>query len=639
MPMSVAGALALIAVVGLGCQWLAWRVKLPAILFLLLSGVLLGPGLGWIQPDYLFKELLFPLVSLSVAIILFEGSLTLHLTQIKDVGKVVRKLVTLGALVTWAMIALAARWLIGLNWDMAWLFGALVVVTGPTVIVPMLRTIRVNARIGNILRWEGIIIDPIGALLAVLVFEWIISRSAEGGPLGHTALLFAEVVGVGGLTGLVTGYALGQALRRHWLPDYLQALATLALVLGSFTFANHLAHESGLLTVTVMGMLLANMKGVEIEGILSFKENLTVMLISGLFILLAARLDLHDLWMLGAPAIALLLVIHFIVRPVSVWLCSWGSELSWKDKAMIAWIGPRGIVAAAVSALFALRLEQNGVADAQVLSALSFAVIIGTVLFQSATARPLAKRLGVAEPEPRGFIFIGANTVARELAKLLEQNQVPVLMVDPSWENIREARMAGLRTFHGNPLSRHADTYLDLVGYGRMLALSPQREVNVLASLRYRPEFGRRNIFALQTSKDTQTSARQLISEEYQGRYLGATGGSEGLTYSKFASLIRQGARLRTTRLSDDFTFEAWKAQHGSDRCPLFAITPKGEVQIFSNEASPQPRSGWLLLSFDMDVEKEKEKVQIKAQEKSQASVEKAERSGDDALSSSPATS
>ncbi|MFB9885794.1 cation:proton antiporter [Balneatrix alpica] len=621
MPMSAAAILALIAVVGLACQWVAWRVKLPAILFLLLSGIALGPLLGWVAPDALFGELLFPLVSLSVAIILFEGSLTLHLDQIRDVGKVVRRLVSIGAAVTWLIIAVATHWLLGLSWAMSWLFGALVVVTGPTVIVPMLRTVRANSRIGNVLRWEGIIIDPIGALLAVLVYEWIISQSLEGGAISHTAILFAEIVLVGVVSGAVAGYAIGEALRRHWLPEYLQNLATLALVLATFTFANYLAHESGLLAVTVMGMWLANMKGVHIEEILSFKENLTVLLISGLFVLLAARLDLSQLWALGVPALVLLAVIHFVARPIAVWISSYGSDLKWQEKALISWIGPRGIVAAAVSALFALRLEQSGYADAQILTALTFAVIIGTVMFQSATARPLAQWLGVADPEPRGFIIIGANQVARELAKVLEQNHLPVLLVDPSWENIREARMMGLRTFHGNPLSRHADMYLDLVGYGRVLAMSPQRELNVLASLRYRPEFGKQNIFAVQTSKDAQGSVRQLISEEYQGLYLG----EEGLTYGKFANLLRQGARLRTTKLTEDFNFEAWKAQHQKGRCPLFALTPKGHVQVFTLENGLQPKAGWQIISFDMEIEKEKEKAQEKAQEK----AEKTEKPAD----------
>ncbi|MFP8965725.1 cation:proton antiporter [Pokkaliibacter sp. CJK22405] len=602
--------LALIALAGLGCQWIAWRIKLPAILLLLLCGIVLGPVGGVIHPEVLFGDLLFPLVSLAVAIILFEGSLTLHFNQLRDISKVVRRLVSLGAIITWVVIAAASHWLIALHWDMSFLFGALVVVTGPTVIVPMLRTIRVSARIGNVLRWEGIVIDPIGALLAVLVFEWIISSNAGTGAFSHAAWLFAKVVFVGGFTGAAAGYALGVVLRRHWLPEYLQALGTLASVLAVFTLANTLVHESGLLAVTIMGMWLANMKGVETEDILSFKENLTLMLISALFIILAARLDLEQLWQLGMPALALLAVIMFIARPLAVWASTLGSDLTKRERAMIAWIGPRGIVAAAVSSLFALRLEQNGLEDADILSTLTFAIIIGTVVFQSATARPIARYLGVADPEPNGFIFIGANRVARELAKIFQQNKLPVLLVDPSWENIRDARMAGLRTFHGNPLSRHADTYLDLVGYGRLLALSPQRELNVLASLRYRPEFGRRNIFALQTSKDTRSSQKQVISADYQGRYLGSWEGDEALTFSKFSSLLSQGARLRTTKLSEDFAFEQWWKQHSSSRYLLFAISPKGQVEIFSNESNPQPKANWILISLDVEVETEADKAQ-----------------------------
>lgn len=348
-----------IGVAAVGCQWLAWRLKLPAILFLLLSGILAGPVLGWLDPQELFGPLLMPLVSLAVALILFEGSLTLHLSEWREIGKVVHRLVTIGALSTWAVITLATHWLLGFDWLLALLFGTLTLVTGPTVIVPMLRVVRPKASIANILRWEGIVIDPIGALLAVVVYSFIIA-SAEGQGLQHSLMTFGGVILCGSLFGIVGGWVLGTIMRRQWLPEYLHNLATLAAVLGIFIGANQVMHESGLLAVTLMGMWMANMKDVDVRHILHFKENLSVLLISGLFILLAARLDLHALIALGPLVLILLLVIQFIARPLNVLLSTAGSNLSWRERALLAWIAPRGIVAAAVSAIFAIRLDQAG---------------------------------------------------------------------------------------------------------------------------------------------------------------------------------------------------------------------------------------------------------------------------------------
>src|SRR5690625_6195375 len=328
-----------VVLIGFLCQWLAWRVRLPAILFLLLSGLVLGPVTGLLGPELLVDDVVFPLVSLAVAVILFEGSLTLEFHQIRDVGRTVRRLVSLGAAITWVLIALATRWMLGADWAMAWLFGALVVVTGPTVIVPMLRSVRPNARISNVLRWEGILIDPIGALLAVLVYEWIVvSQGAPAAMFGHSLLLFAKLVTVGSVVGLACGMALGLALRRRWLPSLLESLATLALVLLAFSASSQLSQESGLLAVTVMGIYLANRKDINTNQILFFKEQLTLLLPSILFIVLAARMQPAHVLALGWPMLGLLAFIHFVARPAALWASTTGTELNWRERLMLSWI-------------------------------------------------------------------------------------------------------------------------------------------------------------------------------------------------------------------------------------------------------------------------------------------------------------
>ncbi|MBA4503709.1 cation:proton antiporter [Marinobacterium marinum] len=580
-----------LALASLACQWLAWRWRLPAILFLLLTGILLGPIGGLLSPDDFLDELLFPLVSISVALILFEGSLTLKFSELRETGPVVRRLVTWGALITWLVISLAAYGLIGLSPPLAALFGALVVVTGPTVIVPMLRTLRATPRIAEVLRWEGILIDPLGALLAVLVFQWLIATGNGDNGLFASLLVFMKVTLVGTGAGLLAGWLLSSALRRHWVPEYLEVLATVSLVLVTFALSNQLAHESGLLAVTLMGIWLANARGINIEGILAFKEHLAVLLISGLFILLAARLDLTALLALGWPALALLAVIQFIARPLSVWVSTLGSRLSWQERSLIAWIGPRGIVAAAVSALFAIKLEQAGYEGAGLISALTFAVIIGTVVFQSATARPIAKLLGVTEPEPRGLLLIGANPAARALAECLQKEEIPLLMVDTHWDAIRDARMHGIRTLCGNPLATVIDDRLDLAGLGHLLTLTPQREWNALLCQHFQRDFPAHHIFSVRT--DQHQKARLKLAEEHQGQRLGP----ETLSFSTLAGLISRGARFRATRFSDNFSYTHWQAQDADNtRIPIALISPDRHLTLLSDAENLAPETGWTLV-------------------------------------------
>ncbi|BBT18498.1 sodium/hydrogen antiporter [Metapseudomonas otitidis] len=585
-------ALGGIGLAALCSQWLAWRLRLPAILFLLLSGILAGPVLGVLDPGALFGPLLFPLTSLAVALILFEGSLTLHLSEWREIGSVVRRMVTLGALATWVVIAVATHLLLGFSWELAVLFGSLTLVTGPTVIVPMLRVVRPRASVANILRWEGIVIDPIGALAAVVTFSFIVSRDQGG--WSQSLATFAGVIGCGTLLGVLGGWALGVVLRRHWLPEYLHNLAALAAVLGVFIASNLLVHESGLLAVTLMGMWLANMRGVDVKPILHFKENLSVLLISGLFILLAARLDLKALLALGPATLALLAVIQFIARPLNIGLSTLGSTLSWRERALLAWIAPRGIVAAAVSAIFALRLQEHGDPNAQLLVPLTFLVIIGTVVLQSATARPLARLLGVAEPAPAGFLIIGANPVARALGKALNQLGSRVLLTDSSWENIRAARMDGLPTYFGNPTSQHADAHLDLVGLGHLLALSPSSEMNALACMRFRHDFAEPRRFTLPSGADSRRSDKHRSSEQVRGRELGLP----ALTYPQFASRLGRGAEIRITTLTEAFDWAAYQAFHGNRATLLLARDTRGWVHIAGPSQALEPQPGWSLVAL-----------------------------------------
>lgn len=585
--------IALVFVTAIACQWIAWRLNLPAIIFLLLAGIAAGPLSGWLVPDALLGTLLFPFVSLSVAIILFEGSLTLKFHEIRGLQRVVRNMLTIGMLATWMVTAAGARMVLGFSWEVAFLFGAVMVVTGPTVIIPMLRTVRPKASVANILRWEGILIDPIGATVAVLVYEFVITGGGSPG-LGTGLLAFGEILLAGTLIGAAAGHLFGIVLRRHWMPIYLHNVATLALVFGVFVLSNQLHEESGLLTVTVMGMWLANMEGVDVEGILHFKESLSVVLISVLFIVLAARMTFAAFAELGWGALTVFGIIQFVARPLNVVLSTAGSGMSWPERHLLSWIAPRGIVAAAVSALFAIRLDSLGYADARLLVPMTFLVIIGTVLLQSATARTIAGWLRVAEPEPRGFLIIGANPVARAVAAELIEAGFQARLVSTNWNNVVEAKMAGLATYYGNPISEHAERNLDLTGIGRLLAMTPSEDQNAVATLHYRLEFGPDAVYAVNTRTARDAAEKMKAAIKRRGKTLFG----EKVTYGMLASILARGGDIKTTRLTDVFGFEDYLEAHPTKIIPMFAIDARDRIHVFSTERTPQPKAGWSVMSL-----------------------------------------
>ncbi|GIU42156.1 sodium/hydrogen exchanger [Shewanella colwelliana] len=576
----ITAMLGLVGVLSILCQWLGWKLRTPAILPLLLCGLLVGPVFGVLNPDAIFGDLLFPIISLGVAVILFEGALTLNFSEIKDHGRMVTHLVSIGTLITWAIIGVSTHFIMGFGWEMAMLFGALVVVTGPTVIVPMLRSIKPKSQLSSILRWEGIVIDPIGALLAVLVFEYI-AVAAE--PTSHILHSLAYMLGIGLGVGALAGYGIGQIIRRGLVPHYLKNTAVLTIMLGVFVGSNLIQEESGLLTVTVMGIWLANMRGVDIDDIIEFKETLTVLFISGLFILLAARLDSQALLQLGWQGVALLLVVMLIARPISVWCCGVGTSLTRADKWFLSWVAPRGIVAAAVSSLFAIKLEKLGIPGAEQIVPLVFLIIIGTVVSQSLTAGAWARFLGVKAGSAQGLLIFGASKFSRELAKVLLSKNIPVILADNNWDNIRLSRMDNIPVYFGNPASEHADNAIDMTGVGRLLVLSPYRQLNPLVTFHYQDFLGKTKVFGLNNSEAN--SARHQLSESYLKR-LCLFG--ENVSYARLASTMAKGGVIKSTNLTESFNFENFKQRYGEGALPLIYLQD-GRVNLVTGTLESLP--------------------------------------------------
>jgi NhaP-type Na+/H+ or K+/H+ antiporter len=577
--------LAAIMVLGSAAQWLSWRLKVPAILALLAIGLLCGPVTGVLDPDAIFGDLLFPIISLGVAVVLFEGGLTLKFADLRGQGAAVSNLVSWGALLNWLLIA-GGSWLFaGISTDMALLFAALMVVTGPTVINPLLRTMRATPEVTQILRWEGILIDPVGALLAVLVYQFIIAGSASY----QTALIS---VGAGLLVGGLGALTLGLAIRRRWIPEYLLNVVTLSAVVLVFTASDYLAHESGLLSVTVMGIWLANMRGLDMSEVLSFKESLSILIISMLFIVLGARLDLAAIVATGWQGVIVLVVV-LLARPVVVWACMAAGNYTWQQKLLVSWVGPRGIVAAAVSSLFALRLQEAGYDGGNLLVSYTFLVIIFTVVMQSLTARPMAKLLGLMEEEPKGILIVGANPVARAVGKALLDQGYRIVLTDTTWSELQVARMEGLSTYYGNPVSSHADRNLDLTGIGRLFAMSRRPALNILACMKYRVEFGQPRVFTLRNAREKDDSNRRDAGSYQAPRLFG-----DDATMQKLSSLIARGAEIKATELSSEFGPQAYQQARSKETILLFGIDPKSHLRAYTDSYEPPLEDGWKVLAL-----------------------------------------
>jgi NhaP-type Na+/H+ or K+/H+ antiporter len=588
-------ALASVIVLGIAAQWLAWRLGVASILLLLVVGFLAGPVskrlLGWslVDTDQLLGDLLVPFVSISVALILYEGGLTLRLAELKEVRAAVWRLVTLGAALTWLLTALAAWLVLDLSPALAVLLGAVLVVTGPTVIVPLLIHIRPSGRIGAILKWEGIVIDPIGAMLAVLVFEAILLPTL-GQAAPHVAMNLIRTIVIGGSFGFVAGMALALVLRWFWVPDYLENAVSIMLVVGVYTAAHWLQQESGLLAAVVMGITLANQRLVDVKHIAEFKENLRVLLISSLFVLLAARVRIDDFGDIGWSGLVFLGLLVLVVRPVSAFLSTLGSALSAREIAFLSVMAPRGIVAAAIASVFALHLQAEGYEEAGVLVPLTFLVIIGTVSISSLTAPYVAHRLGLADPKPQGILLVGAHAWGRMLAAAIRKQGFRVLLVDTNRADIAAARMAGLETYSESILAEHLLDEIDLGGVGRLLAATPNDWVNILTVHRFLRVFGRSEVYQVPPRAEMADEAHRHL----HGRWLF----DEELSHDELARRVSRGAVVKPTLLSTEFTYQGFREHYDDTAIILFVVTAAGRLNVITAQQPVEPKPGDTLISL-----------------------------------------
>jgi NhaP-type Na+/H+ or K+/H+ antiporter len=564
-------AIALVGAIGVGSQWIAWRLRMPAIVLMLVAGILIGPVLGIFDPARDIGPLMGPMISIAVAIILFEGGLSLNFHTLQDAVGGVRRLVYIGAPLGWLMSALSLHYVAGLSWSSAAVFGGIMIVTGPTVIAPLLRTARLSRRPATLLQWEAILNDPIGALAAVLAFEVVIALNTATTASEAMLELFIGAA-VATAAGVAAGIGLSRAFKRGWVPEYMKVPVLFALLLGVFAASDAVLHESGLLAVTIMGIVIANSKLPSYEEMRRFKEHATVLLVSGVFILLAAGLDVEALGNLDWRAAAFVAVVVLVARPVTVFISLIGSGIPFREKLLVALTGPRGVVLVAVAGLFGERLLSLGFEDAALIAPLAFALVAVTVVVNGFTLAPFARLLGLTGADTPGVVIIGGSDWTTQLAEVLKKAKIPVLMTDPNFIRLRKARAAGIDTFSGDILSEAAEQRVELVSYATLIAATDNDAYNTLVTTDLAPEFGRENVF--QVMREKSESSRHQLPRTLGGRPLGLEA-----THAELRDLIAQGWRFRSTRLSEEFTLEDWRAESPEARL-LAQITTSGEIKF-----------------------------------------------------------
>ncbi|MEZ5079072.1 MAG: sodium:proton antiporter [Thermoleophilia bacterium] len=574
---------------GVIAQWLGWRLRIPAIVFLLAGGVLVGPVFGILDPDETFGDVLLPMVSLAVAVILFEGSLGLGLSGVRTAGRTVWMLLTIGALTTLAGTAAAAHYILGTDWRMASLLAATVVVTGPTVVGPIVRSLGMKGRLAAILETEGTLIDSIGAILAVLVFQAAYG-TADG--LTSIGIGMAHTMAVGIALGIVGAALLVLAFGWYLIPDELDNATTLATVLGVFAAADTIKPEAGLVAATVMGIAMAAQRRVSVHHVLRFNETLRIIFISILFVVLAARIQPETLRTLELRNLGFLLVLILLVRPLSVALSTVFSPLNRAERIFLACTAPRGIVAAAVASVFSLRLTDVGIDNSQVLVSATFTVIAGTVLLAGLGSRPLARRLELLGKGRETTIVLGANPVAQAFAKALEQQDVPTRLIGLDRSELVSGRMRGLTIKQGSVFDGETWQEAGIEEAGRFVAMTASDELNALAARQAGMTLGRRQIYQLPPDRPEHRSWWKSPIGTF-GRPLF---GPEA-TFTTLERLMDEGWTVTATKLTEKHGMaELERSRPGA--ILLAIIGSKGDLQLVTTEVTQRPRVGATVLTF-----------------------------------------
>ncbi len=587
--MPVADLIVLTIALGVTAQWLAWRWRAPAIVLFAAAGMIVGPLLQWVHPSEVLGDTFRPAVSLCVAIILFEGGLNLHWHELSSAASGVRRLVTIAALLSFGFGSAAAHWIGGLSLPVAMVFGAIIVVTGPTVIMPLLRQARLNRRTASYLKWEGIINDPIGALAAVLIFQ-VFVLSDEGSLLQGLTRALVAGIGLGG----GAAWILGRGFLSGAIPEYLKAPVTLATVLVVFGLANHMQHEAGLLAVTVMGLAMGNMDLPSMEEMRRFKEYITLMLVSTVFVLLTADLDTAILADLDWRAAALILALMFVVRPAAILLATLGTDMRWQERLLVSWIAPRGIVAAAVAGVFGPDLVNAGFEDGRLLAPLVFVLVFATVIGHGFTISALARRLDLTV-SANTVLIVGGSPWTTALAQALKHELGSnILLVDKSWHRLRDARLAGVPVLYGEILSEELQQGMELASVTCILAATSNDAYNALVCRHFAAELGRDRVYQLPMYAAEESHKRRHVAKPLTG----VMAFSENSQYEELWRRHFQGWKFSKTRITETYDWESFLADVTGEAIPIGTIRDNGRMMFHAPLNPIRPQAGDVVIYY-----------------------------------------
>ena len=580
--------LALMAVLGLGAQWLGWRLQVPALVLLILTGLTIGPVLGIIRPSEALGDAYQPLIKLAVAAILFEGGLSLRWAELKKAAGGVNRLITITVALSLGLTAWAAHAIAGLSWAVAMVFGAVTVVTGPTVILPLLRQARLQRRPASYLKWEGIVNDPVGAVLVVVIFDYFTGNGPHD--LGESLIRLVTGVGAAAAIGGACGWLLGRAFLGGRVPEYLKGPVALGAALGAYALANLVLEEAGLIAATACGVVLGNMSLPSISEIRRFKEYIALLLVTAVFLLLTADLDPAIMLAMDWSSGALIAAVILLVRPAAVWISTIGAGMTWQERALVGWIAPRGVVAAAVAGVFGPALADHGYPGAEELLPLVFTLILATVTLHGFTLGWLARRLDLSARRTGGLIIAGGTAWSNGLAKALHEREVPVIVADNAWHRLRAARLAGVPAYYGELLSEHAELSLELGAYGNLLAVTNNDAYNALVCAHFAHEVGRQKVYQLATDD---VAEPRRPSPAARGR----TAFGEKVQYEDLQRHWYQGWGFHSSPITDNFGIDDFQAQLPEDAIPILVISAKREVRVLEAgkplKAEPDERILW----------------------------------------------
>ncbi|NQY80497.1 MAG: sodium:proton antiporter [Candidatus Caenarcaniphilales bacterium] len=574
-------------------QYVAWKLNVPSIIFLIIAGVILGPISGVIDVDQVFGHALNVIIELTVVILLFEGGLNLKFHELKGSSFGVKRLISLGVVVNAVICSFCAHKIGGLSWEISWIIASILVVTGPTAIIPVLRQINVDPKIKKYLKWEAIINDPIGVLMTMISYQYLVY--AEGGS-SYTIILWSifKAVGFSILVTAIIGSFIKYVFDKTQYPDFLKIPTVLSVILLIFIVSREVQEGSGLLAVTFLGIYFTNNEMLVFSELRKFKESISVFTVSILFILLSANIDFKIIHALNFRHFLFIAAVVLVVRVIAIFISTIKSDMSWRESLLVGWFGPRGIVAASIAGIIGLRLEEVGFDEAKYILPIVFLVVFATVIIHGISFKYVAKLLGIQIKDGKGLVIVGSSRWATEFAKTLGDLGVKVLIVDSNWYKLKRPRQQGIKVHYGEIVLDIETGQLDLSDYGYLFTATDNNAYNAYVCGSLGEDFGKNNIFQLPLM-ETEKSRIETLSKSFGGQLLA----DKDLFYENIKQRIFYGWGFKATQLSKKFKFEDFqKIGEKFGATHLLTVHKDKSLDFITDLKTAKPKPDDIIISF-----------------------------------------